>query len=479
MKSRKLKKFFLIAALIALTGAALAYSSKISAVISNSPAGAPGAAPISGNNGIISATGYLIQDKVLLGSDGLVNLNLTLQADRIPDRDEAPARNVDLVIVLDRSGSMKGSKINDARQAVLQLLDNLSERDRLALVTYSDDVQIAADLINVSAANRRRLEAAVNSVRVGGGTNLGAGLKAGIEILGSAANSANAGKVILISDGLANKGVTDISALGSMAAMAVEKEFAVSTVGVGADFNEYLMTAIADQGTGRYYYLENPGAFAEVFQQEFHDTRAAIVDQLKDQVPTRNGITLVDAAGYPLSRRHGYATFYPGSLRSGQIRQLYLTLRVPTGSERNFVLGNIKITYRYDHRTIETTLDEPLMIACVKDRGEVFSSIDKTGWSEKVISEDFNRLKQEVAADLKSGDKRQAMDRIHKYRDEQEAANAVVGSQQITENLDNDLKDLKTYVEETFQGAPEAVRQKQKANAKALQYEGYRSRRQQ
>ena len=119
------------------------------------------------------------------------------------------------------------------------------------------------------------------------------------------------------------------------------------------------------------------------------------------------------------------------------------------------------------------------MIACVKDRGEVFSSIDKTGWSEKVISEDFNRLKQEVAADLKSGDKRQAMDRIHNYRDEQETANAVIGSQRIAENLDNDLNDLKTYVEETFQGAPEAVKEKQKANAKSLQYEGYRDRRQQ
>ena len=311
MKSRKLKKLFLIATLIALTGAALAYSSKISAVISQGPAGVPAAPPISGNSGIISATGHLIQDKVLLGSDGLFNLDLTLQADRIPERDEVQTRNVDLVIVLDRSGSMKGSKIDDARQAVLQLLDNLGEKDRLALVTYSDDVKIAAELLNVSAANRRRLAAAVNSVRVGGGTNLGAGLQAGIEILASAAHSVNAAKVILISDGLANKGVTDISALGSMAAMAVEKEFAVSTVGVGAEFNEYLMTAIADQGTGRYYYLENPGAFAEVFQQEFHDTRAAIVDQLKVQVPTRNGITLVDAAGYPLSRRHGYATFYP------------------------------------------------------------------------------------------------------------------------------------------------------------------------
>ena len=143
------------------------------------------------------------------------------------------------------------------------------------------------------------------------------------------------------------------------------------------------------------------------------------------------------------------------------------------------MLSNIKIAYRYDNRDFETTLNDSLTIACVNDQSKVFSSIDKTSWTEKVINEDFNRLKQEVAADLKLGDKRQAMDRIQKYQVEQEAVNAAVDSQRVAENLDKDLKALTEYVEETFQGAPAAVREKQKANAKALQYEGYRGRRQQ
>ncbi len=69
------------------------------------------------------------------------------------------------------------------------------------------------------------------------------------------------------------------------------------------------------------------------------------------------------------------------------------------------------------------------------------------------------------------------MQRIETYHGEQQAVNAVVGSARVAENLDKDLKELETYVEETFQGAPEAVRQKQKSNAKALQYDGYRGRR--
>jgi len=477
MKPKQLKKLFLITLLIAVTGAAMAYSSKIPGIFHPVPTVAAGSqgAP---NDGIVSVSGHLIQDKVLLGSSGMVSLNLMLQAKQIAAADAGEPRNVDLVIVLDRSGSMKGPKINDARQAVMQLLNSLTPGDRLALVTYSDGVEIAAGLLNVTDGNRQRLAATVNRVQVGGSTNLGAGLQAGIDLLNAAGRSNNAAKLILISDGLANKGLTDIDTLGNMAALAVENEFGISTVGVGIEFNEHLMSVIADRGTGSYYYLENPAAFAEVFQKEFHDTRAALVSNLKIQIPAQEGIRLTDAAGYPLMHRNGQVEFYPGSLHAGQIRRLYLTLQVPTTSERNFVFRNIRIAYRYDNRDFVTSLDDRLMIACVNDQSKVFSSIDEKRWTEKVINEDFNRLKQEVAADLKSGAKRQAMDRIRNYRDEQKAVNAAVGSQRIAENLDKDLEALTTYVEETFQGAPAAVREKQKANAKALQYEGYRGRRQ-
>jgi len=190
-----------------------------------------------------------------------------------------------------------------------------------------------------------------------------------------------------------------------------------------------------------------------------------------------SGIDLVDAAGYPISRQNGLAVFYPGSMHAGQTRKLYLTLRVPTNRSRQFELNNLKIVYHHDNQVHETTLEDSFTIACVNDPHKVYSSIDKTGWSDKVINDDFNRLKQEVAADLKSGKKEKAMKKIETYYGEQQAVNAVVGSARVTENLDKDLKELETYVEETFQGEPEAIRQKQKSNAKALQYDGYRGRR--
>jgi Ca-activated chloride channel family protein len=258
----------------------------------------------------------------------------------------------------------------------------------------------------------------------------------------------------------------------------VEKEFAVSTVGVGIDFNEHLMTAIADQGTGSYYYLENPAAFAEVFQKEFYNTQTAAVTGVKIQIPMNIGITLADAAGYPITNQNGHMIFYPGNLRSGQTRNLFLTLKVPTNSQKTFEIDNIKVSYQYGNRAYETALEESFRIACVNDRKKVYSSIDKTSWSEKVINEDFNRLKQEVAADIKSGKKQRALKKIDKYYEEREAVNAAVGSPHVAENLDKDLKELRTFVKDTFEGAPAAVQQKQKSNAKTLQFEGYSGRRQ-
>jgi Ca-activated chloride channel family protein len=476
MNPTRLKSLLFIIVLMAATGAALAYSTGagktwLSALL-NSSTQRSGTDPSP-----VSLGGHLVQSKVLQGSSGRVHLALTLAAIENPDADSAVERNVDMVIILDRSGSMKGQKINDARQAVSNLLSRLTAKDRFALITYSDGIQFISSLKPVTAAHRQDLKTLIANVRAGGSTNLGAGLQAGIDTLQYGKETGNARKLVLISDGLANKGITDAARLAAMAGVAVEKEFAVSTVGVGNDFNEQLMTTIADHGAGNYYYLENPMAFSEVFQKEFFYTRSTIASNVSIMFPQDKGIYLIDAAGYPITRQNDYAVFYPGDLRCGQTRQLFLTIQIPTEATASFDIAPIKVRYRFNGRPLETALAEPLTIACVENEKEVQASIDKASWAEKVIQEDYNRLKQEVASDIKAGKKQTALKRIHRYYREQESINATVGSAEVRENLDRDLIDLRQRVEDTFTGEPSAVSRKQKASSKALQYEGYRGRR--
>lgn len=476
MNPTRLKSLVFILVMIAVTGAALAYSTGagktwLSGLLTSKTsqhlmASSP-----------VSLAGHLVQDKILQGSSGRISLALTLAAIESPDSNSVVERNVDMVIVLDRSGSMKGQKINDARQAVSNLLSRLTAKDRFALITYSDGVQFVSSLKPVTSEHRQQLATLIAGIREGGGTNLGAGLQAGINVLQNGKEIGNARKLVLISDGLANKGITDAARLGAMAGIAVEKEFAVSTVGVGNDFNEQLMTTIADRGAGNYYYLENPMAFSEVFQKEFIYTQATVATNVSIWFPLGNGISLTDAAGYPITQQNDYAVFHPGDLRSGQTRQLFLTLQVPTESTANFDIAPVKVRYRFNGQSLETVLSEPLTIACVENKKEVQASIDKASWAEKVIQEDYNRLKQEVAVDIKAGKKQNALKRIHRYYREQDSINATVGSAEVRQNLDRDLKELQQRVEDTFTGEPSAVSRKQKASSKALQYEGYRGRR--
>ncbi len=425
----------------------------------------------------LRVTASLVQEKVLQGTDGHVGLALTLTAPPWAPRHERAPAPVDLVVVMDRSGSMNGAKIRHARRAVLHLMENLANEDRLALVSYANNVVTHTGLLPMTDVNRQALRATVGQMRAGGGTNLGAGLKRGIDLAGGAVKLANARQIILISDGLANQGITDPRTLGTMAAAGSENAMAISTVGVGQEFNEGLMTHLADNGGGSYYYLENPAAFATIFQREYMHARAAAATSIRVELSLPEGVRLVDAGGYPVRQTGLKAAFHPGSLRYGQSRKLYLTLKLPTDTERQFELGEIRVRY---HRGEEARTAVPagrFTVACVDDADDVLASIHKEAWSDQVVREDFGRLKEEVAADIKAGRAAEALNRIQSYRQEKRAVNAVVGSARVADNLARDVDALKTYVQETFAGPAPAVAAKQKANAKALQYDGYRERR--
>ncbi len=472
MKRNSTKSILIIACLILVTGIAMAAFSDMGGNLTS------GTSTGFSGDPVLTVDGQLVQSKILQNSRGIVDLDLTLTARPVAaDSAKSEPRNVDMVIVLDKSGSMNGSKINNARRSIIALLDELSPEDRFSLVTYANGVKRHSGLIPVTPSNRELLETWIRQTRAGGGTNLGAGLRTGINILLSSSRQGNTGKVILISDGLANQGITDPEALGQMASIAVEKEFTISTAGVGADFNEQLMTAIADQGTGSYYYLENPEAFAAVFHREFNNARVVAARAVKVRVPLPAGVTLVSASGYPVKTENGYALFYPGNLRSGQSRNLYLSFKIPADKARTFDIKGIQVEYVYNDTHYTSGLDKSFQIACIRDAKKVAASIDRDKWSQKVIKSDFNRLKEEVALDIKSGQKKKAMQRIEKYYTRQHTLNAEVGSPEVESNLGKDVDKLRDTVQETFSGAPSAVQRKQKQNAKALQYEGYKGQR--
>ena len=164
MKKNMFVVTMLVLALIIATGAAMAYTAKAK----------PGVSPplAAAADNVLTLSGHLVQTHVLKGSPGNVSIELILAAGRGPEEAAADPRGVDLVVVLDRSGSMQGAKLEHARQSLHQLLPKLTDRDRFALFSYSDAVQKHCDLLPVDDFNRGLMQAAVHRISANGATNL-------------------------------------------------------------------------------------------------------------------------------------------------------------------------------------------------------------------------------------------------------------------------------------------------------------------
>ncbi len=428
--------------------------------------------------GIVQLDAGLTQTSVFAGGDGTLGLALTLTCDQMSMNTSAK-RNVDLVVVLDRSGSMAGRKIEDARRAIVELLSALGPGDRFALVSYANDVTVHGTLSPVTWQTRSMLTAMTRSIQAGGGTNLSGGMVAGMELLTRKGDrpmfNPRMGKVILISDGHANQGVTDPLALGGMAAHSFRSNFTITTVGVGVDYNEQLMGVIADYGGGNYYFLENPALFADLFLEELSLTRAVAARNLEIKIPLPKGVTLLSAAGYPVEMSGRTVVLRPGSLRSGQERTFFLTLSLERGIEQRYVLSGITASYQHGDKISSIELDQPLVFQSVGDSKAAVASIDTALWEQQTMQEDYNKLREEVSRDLANGDKDAALGKITLYENEKRMLNAHVGSKVVADNLDTDMVKLKEAVENSLALTASPMARKQAA--KAMQSESYDQRR--
>src|SRR6476661_8401077 len=103
----------------------------------------------------------------------------------------------------------------------------------------------------------------------------------------------------------------------------------LSAIGVGADFNEQLMTALADAGTGNYYYVQNAHDLGSIFAREFDAARTTVATGLAVRIDPADGVQVLDAAGYPLEHDGGSVVIRPGSLFAGQERRIWVTVAMP------------------------------------------------------------------------------------------------------------------------------------------------------
>jgi Ca-activated chloride channel family protein len=186
-------------------------------------------------------------------------LRLTAPKARRRKGEPAPQRpGVNVCFVLDRSGSMAGPKLALARHAVDRALLGLTSRDRFAIVVYDDHINLLVKSTTATDAAKAKARIALQAVDARGSTALHEGWARGAEAVKTHLDRDGVNRVLLLTDGLANRGVTDPTALKAFAADLRASGVATSTFGVGANFDEALLQGIADAGGGHFYYIERP-----------------------------------------------------------------------------------------------------------------------------------------------------------------------------------------------------------------------------
>jgi len=175
---------------------------------------------------------------------------------------------INLALVIDRSGSMSGRPLEEAKRCVGMIVDRLGPKDRASLVVYDNEVDVLVP--SQTVRDRAVFHAAIHNVASRGMTALHAGWAEGAE---QAALGLERGRilsrVLLLSDGQANQGLTDSAAIGAQCAEMAAAGVSTSTYGLANGFNEELMAAMAREGRGNAYYGDTAQDLIDPFQQEF------------------------------------------------------------------------------------------------------------------------------------------------------------------------------------------------------------------
>jgi Ca-activated chloride channel family protein len=365
-----------------------------------------------------------------LSSAGAATLNLQLDPDRrlVPagkeqevvvkidvDSDTVRKPNrlpLNIAVVIDHSGSMAGSKIEKTKQAAMQLIDQLTPEDNLALVEFDDTVDVLFPSQKV--VDREALKAQVERIQPGGSTALYAGVETGgKQLLKIDSRTDRINRVILLSDGLANLGPSSTSALKGLGRSLSRQGVSVTTIGVGDDYNEDLMAGLAEASDANYYYVQDAEKLPEIFAKELGGLQTVTARNVTVMVTCAEGVEPIDLIGRPekFVDRKTVVEFSP--FASGQKRYLFLRCRVKAREAvRQMDLASVKVSYLDETNGSEkVSTEQNVRIGVTTNEEEVASAINQTVAAERELQ--LNALaKDQAMSDADAGNYRNAAESL-------------------------------------------------------------------
>ncbi len=251
---------------------------------------------------------------------------------------------VNVAIVIDRSGSMQGEKIAKAREAAVLAVDRLNADDIVSVVAYNDTVSVLVPA--TKASDKDAIRSGIERLSAGGSTALFAGVSKGAEEVRKFISNNRVNRVILISDGLANVGPSSTGALADLGASLAKERISVTTIGLGLDYNEDLMTQLARKSDGNSGFAQSSADLVRLMQAEFGDVLAVVAQEFVVRIDCADGIRPVRVLGRDAEISGGTVRVQINQLNAGQEKYVLLEVELPaTSAGRVLDVASVTVTY--------------------------------------------------------------------------------------------------------------------------------------
>lgn len=323
-------------------------------------------------------------------------------------REETERTPVNIAIVIDKSGSMNGNKLAQAKEAAIMAVERLGQDDYVSIITYSSKVDVLMPSTRVT--NTTEFRHRIKSIRSNGQTALYAGTKRGIHELEEFLDENRVNRVILLSDGLANVGPSKPSDLEKLGQMAGSKGISITTIGLGLGFNEDLMTKLAYASDGNHAFVKHERDLVDIFNKEFGDVLSVIAQDIEIIIECEVGIKPIRLLGRRAEVRGQTIRVKLNQLYGAQSKHLIIEAELDEAHEegdRSF--AKVTIDYRSLQKKSRETLSANTKINFTKNKKRAAKAVNKRVMSDVIEQIAIERNEQAVSLRDKGDVKRAKM----------------------------------------------------------------------
>ena len=270
---------------------------------------------------------------------------------------EAQRPNLNIALVIDRSGSMSGRKIEQAKEAAVCAVQQMRENDIISVVIYDDEVEVLVPA--TKCTDKRTIFSKIKSIRSGGMTALYGGTVKGAEEVKKFFSKGQVNRVILLSDGMANVGPSTPEELGELGGKLADEGISVTTLGLGEGYDEDLMQKLAQASDGNHVFITSEKSLVEVFDEEFQSVTSVVASESVCEILCAEGVRPIRVLNRDAEIDGQRVRFSWNQIYSGHERYVLLEVEVPSGADREkrpIASGTLKYA-NLQTRSVDTLTD--------------------------------------------------------------------------------------------------------------------------